>query len=84
MSCPSNVVVDIYDPCVTPENVRREYALDMITEPRPGNYDAVIIAVGHNQFREIGASKLRALCKPDGVLYDVKGLLPAEAVDARL
>jgi UDP-N-acetyl-D-galactosamine dehydrogenase len=56
----------------------------MITEPRPGNYDAVIIAVGHNQFREIGASKLRALCKPDGVLYDVKGLLPAEAVDARL
>jgi len=79
-----NVVVDIYDPCVTPENVRREYALDMITEPRPGNYDAVIIAVGHNQFREIGASKLRALCKPDGVLYDVKGLLPAEAVDARL
>ncbi len=79
-----NVVVDIYDPCVTPENVRREYALDMITEPRSGNYDAVIIAVGHRQFRDIGAEKLRALCKPGGVLYDVKGLLPAEAVDARL
>ncbi|MGB5474350.1 MAG: nucleotide sugar dehydrogenase [Gammaproteobacteria bacterium] len=79
-----NVVVDIYDPCVTPESVRKEYALDMITEPGEGNYDAVIIAVGHDQFRDIGAGKLRALCKPDGVLYDVKGLLPAEAVDARL
>jgi len=79
-----NVVVDIYDPCVTPENVRKEYALDMITEPAPGNYDAVIIAVGHNQFRETGAGRLRALCRSGGVLYDVKGLLPADAVDARL
>jgi UDP-N-acetyl-D-galactosamine dehydrogenase len=79
-----NVVVDVYDPCVNPDDVRREYSLDMVAEPGEGNYDAVIIAVGHKQFSDLGASKLRALCKPGGVLYDVKGLLPVEAVDARL
>jgi UDP-N-acetyl-D-galactosamine dehydrogenase len=79
-----NVVVDVYDPCVTRENVLREYDLDMVAEPGEGNYDAVIIAVGHKQFSDMGAGRLRALCKPNGVLYDVKGLLPAEDVDARL
>jgi UDP-N-acetyl-D-galactosamine dehydrogenase len=79
-----NVVVDVYDPCVNPDDVRREYALDMVAEPGEGNYDAVIIAVGHKQFSDMGAGKLRSLCKPGGVLYDVKSLLPAEAVDARL
>ena len=78
-----NVVVDVYDPCVNPDDVRREYALEMVAEPGEGNYDAVIIAVGHKQFSDMGAGKLRSLCKPGGVLYDVKSLLPAEAGDAR-
>jgi UDP-N-acetyl-D-galactosamine dehydrogenase len=79
-----NVVVDVYDPCVTREDVLREYDLDMVAEPAQGCYDSVIIAVGHKQFRDMGSAGLRALCKPDGVLYDVKGLLPAKDVDARL
>jgi UDP-N-acetyl-D-galactosamine dehydrogenase len=79
-----NVVVDVYDPCVTRENVLREYDIEMVTEPGQGDYDALIIAVGHEQFRDMGAGKLRALCRPNGVIYDVKGLLPAEDVDARL
>jgi UDP-N-acetyl-D-galactosamine dehydrogenase len=44
----------------------------------------VIIAVAHRDFAELGAAGLRALCRPDGVLYDVKYLLPADAVDGRL
>ena len=79
-----NIVVDLHDPCVSPENVRKEYDLEMETAPEQGNYDAVIIAVGHKQFSDAGADGLRALCKPNGVLYDVKSILPLETVDGRL
>jgi UDP-N-acetyl-D-galactosamine dehydrogenase len=63
---------------------RHEYGIDLITEPALGEYQAVIIAVGHDRFRDQGAQGLRALCSTDGVLYDVKYLLPADAVDGRL
>ncbi|HSG10723.1 MAG TPA: nucleotide sugar dehydrogenase [Gammaproteobacteria bacterium] len=79
-----NIVVDMHDPCVSPENVRKEYAIDMVESPENGIYDAVIIAVGHKQFIDIGAEGLRALCRPNGILYDVKSILPAAAVDGRL
>jgi len=79
-----NVSVDVSDPCVTSENVRNEYQLDLKAEPGAGNYDAVIVAVGHKQFIDAGADSLRALCKPNGILYDVKSVLPASSVDGRL
>jgi UDP-N-acetyl-D-galactosamine dehydrogenase len=79
-----NVIVDVHDPCVKPEDVRKEYALDMETDPQKANYDAVILAVGHKQFSDTGAGGLRALCKPDGILYDVKSILPLDTVDGRL
>lgn len=55
-----------------------------MVNPEPGVYDAVIIAVGHDGLSGPGAEGLRALCKPDGILYDVKSLPPADAVDGRL
>jgi UDP-N-acetyl-D-galactosamine dehydrogenase len=47
-------------------------------------YDAVIVAVGHDKFRQLGAEGIRAYGKPVSILYDVKYLLPREAVDGRL
>ncbi len=79
-----NVVVDVHDPCVTPEDVHSEYNLEMEKTPQHGNYDAVVVAVGHQQFTDAGADGLRAYCKSDGVLYDVKSILSADAVDGRL
>lgn len=79
-----DVLVDVHDPMVDVDNAREEYNMELVTEPQPGVYDAVIIAVAHDQFRDIGAEKLRAFCKASGVLYDVKYLLPASAVDGRL
>ncbi|MBT8122767.1 MAG: Vi polysaccharide biosynthesis UDP-N-acetylglucosamine C-6 dehydrogenase TviB [Gammaproteobacteria bacterium] len=79
-----NAIVDVHDPCVKPEDVREEYGLDMISSPAAGSYDAVIVAVGHKQFTDIGADGLRAFCRPGGILYDVKSILPAGAVDGRL
>ena len=79
-----NVLVDVHDPWVNDENAAAEYGIELVETPEPGTYDAVIVAVAHDQFREAGPSGLRGLCRPDGILYDVKCLLPADAVDGRL
>jgi UDP-N-acetyl-D-galactosamine dehydrogenase len=79
-----NVLVDVHDPWVNAVAADREYGLQLIETPEQGVYDAVIIAVAHEQFKEMDADGLRGLCKPDGILYDVKCLLPADAVDGRL
>ncbi|MDH3871607.1 MAG: nucleotide sugar dehydrogenase, partial [Gammaproteobacteria bacterium] len=76
--------VDIYDPWADADEARQEYGVELVHEPLNGGYDAVVIAVAHDQFRELGADGLRAYCKPGGILFDVKYLLPAEAVDGRL
>jgi UDP-N-acetyl-D-galactosamine dehydrogenase len=79
-----NVLVDVHDPWVDAAEARHEYGIELLAQPEAGAYDAVIIAVGHEQFRDMKAAGLRGLCKPDGILFDVKYLLPAAAVDGRL
>ena len=72
--------VDVFDPCVD-ANAVMETLLDM---PPENTYDAVLIAVAHDAFRELGAERIRAFGKANSVLFDVKHLLPADAVDGRL
>ncbi len=79
-----NARVDVHDPWVDADEAREEYGVELVHEPPGNDYDAVVIAVAHDQFRELGAGGLRAFCKPGGILFDVKYLLPAEAVDGRL
>jgi UDP-N-acetyl-D-galactosamine dehydrogenase len=55
-----------------------------VPAPAAGSYDAVVLAVAHQQFAQMGAEKIRALGKPVHVLYDLKYLLPAHAADLRL
>ena len=76
--------VDVYDPWVDPDEAREEYGIEVIDAPEPGSYDAIILAVAHHQFVEMGAERIRALGKPDAVLFDVKYVLPADMVDGRL
>jgi UDP-N-acetyl-D-galactosamine dehydrogenase len=76
--------VDVYDPWVSAAEARHEYGIDPITSPEAGIYDAVILAVAHEQFRQMGAERIQALCKPLHVIYDLKYILPASAVDLRL
>jgi UDP-N-acetyl-D-galactosamine dehydrogenase len=76
--------VDVYDPWVSPGEAQEEYGLNPISELKDGLYDAVILAVAHREFQQMGAEKIRALCKENGVLFDVKNILPVSAVDARL
>ena len=79
-----HVHVDVHDPWVDPQEAKKEYAIDLIEDPTQGDYDAVIITVGHGKYGEMGETGLRGYCKPDGILYDVKYLLPVDAVDGRL
>ncbi|MDE2271978.1 MAG: Vi polysaccharide biosynthesis UDP-N-acetylglucosamine C-6 dehydrogenase TviB [Xanthomonadaceae bacterium] len=76
--------IDVYDPWVDPAEARHEYGIDLCPDLRPGTYDAIVLAVAHHQFTGMGAAALRALGKPDCVLFDVKNVLPREVVDDRL
>ncbi len=77
--------IDIHDPWVDPEEARQEYGVTVIQDQPPTNhYDAIILAVGHQQFKDMGVEKIRALGKEKSVLFDVKYILPKEQVDARL
>lgn len=77
--------VDIYDPWASPAEAQHEYGLECLNElPPDSTYDAVIVAVAHKQFIELGPDKIRALLQPGGVIFDVKGVLPVAAVDGRL
>jgi len=76
--------VDVYDPWADEQEARREYGIELVAAPQPGHYDALILAVAHRQFGQLGAAGLRAFGKPGAVLFDVKYLLPASEVDGRL
>ena len=79
-----NVQVDVSDPWVDAAQSQHEYAITPVAEPERGAYDAVILAVAHDEFRSMGAKGVRAYGKPDSVVYDVKYVLPRESVDGRL
>lgn len=79
-----NACVDVYDPWVDPAEAKHEYDIEPVQNPLPGHYDAIILAVAHRQFREMGIERIRQLGKPNSVLFDVKYILPATAVDGRL
>ena len=78
------VDVDVHDPWVDAVEAQHEYGITPVGEPRQGQYDAIVLAVAHRQFAEMGASAIRALGKPQHVLYDLKYILPADQSDLRL
>lgn len=79
-----DVSVDVFDPWVDAEEAEKEYGLAPITEPELGQYDGIVLAVAHNEFKEMGAEKIRALGKASHVLYDLKYVLERGESDLRL
>ena len=80
-----NAEVTVYDPWVDPAEAEREYGITPLTTlPPPASFDAVIIAVPHREFREMGIEAIRALARPQAVIFDVKSVFPREATDLRL
>ena len=76
--------VDVHDPWVNAEDAMAEYGIDLVSEPQKGAYDVVVIAVAHDEFRALGAKGIRAFGKDKSIVYDIKYVLPSDAVDDRL
>lgn len=73
--------ITIYDPWANPDAVMHEYGLSVSNELPQEQYDAVILCVAHDKFQELD---IRSLVRDNGVIYDVKGILPRDIIDARL
>ena len=64
--------VDIYDPWINAEEAFREYSIKVSSSLKDCDYDAIILAVSHRQFREMGIKKIRSFGKPLSIVYDLK------------
>lgn len=76
--------VEVYDPWVDPAEAEREYGITPVENLKEGRYDAIILAVAHHQFKAMSMSRIRRLGTPQGVVFDVKYVLPKDEVDGRL
>ncbi len=79
-----NIQADVYDPWVDPDEASREYGVTMVQQPDDAAYDGIVLAVGHDQFKNMGAAAVRCYGKPQHVLYDLKYIFDATEVDLRL
>ncbi|WP_168417227.1 Vi polysaccharide biosynthesis UDP-N-acetylglucosamine C-6 dehydrogenase TviB [Acinetobacter indicus] len=79
-----NIQADVYDPWVDMQEAQHEYGITPIVSLEQGQYDAVILAVAHEQFKAMGATDIRALAKPEHILYDLKYVLEQSESDIRL
>ncbi|ENO7812550.1 Vi polysaccharide biosynthesis UDP-N-acetylglucosamine C-6 dehydrogenase TviB [Salmonella enterica] len=79
-----NCQVDVFDPWADAEEIKHEYGISPVPEIKTGFYDAIIVAVGHQQFKLMGCDDIRGFGKEKHVLYDLKYILPAEQSDVRL
>jgi UDP-N-acetyl-D-glucosamine/UDP-N-acetyl-D-galactosamine dehydrogenase len=79
-----NCNVDVYDPWVDKNEAVHEYGIKPIDQPVKGKYDAILLAVAHNEFKELSSRQIKAFGKDNHVLYDIKYLLNANEVDGRL
>jgi len=78
------VNVEVYDPWVNAEEAKHEYGITPVAKPVAGKYDAIILAVAHDEFRKMAISDVRALGTPQAIVYDLKYLFPTDQTDARL
>ena len=79
-----NIAVDVTDPWANPAEVEHEYDLQLTQHTTENTYDAIIVAVGHEQFKTMGEAAIRAKGKQNHILYDLKYILPQTASDLRL
>lgn len=76
--------VDIYDPWVNYLEAKREYSINLCSDLEYKSYDAIIIGVSHNEFKEMGIDKIRKFGKEKSIIYDLKGVFPKEQTNIRL
>ena len=76
--------VDIYDPWIVLDEANAKYNASFLPELPSEKYDAIILAVNHDEFKNLGAEKIHSLGNENHILFDVKNVLPKNQVDGRL
>ena len=76
--------IDVYDPWVDADETFEEYGFRPIKEPQMNHYDAIVLAVSHRQFIDMGVEAVRKFGKAEHILFDVKYMFPADKTDGRL
>lgn len=71
-----HVNVEVFDPWIDSMNAKEEYGISLVEKVEEDKYDAVIIAVAHDDFRELGLSQIRKYAKTNSVIFDIKYLFP--------
>ena len=79
-----NCKVDVYDPWVDKDEAVYEYNIKPIDQPEAGKYDAILLAVAHDEFKALSVEQIKAFGKDNHVLYDIKYLLDSNDSDGRL
>jgi UDP-N-acetyl-D-galactosamine dehydrogenase len=79
-----NIKVDIYDPWVNVDEAQKEYGIQVLTAKPTKRYDGIILAVAHNEFRNMPVSELQSFGKKESIIYDLKYIIPSELADIRL
>ena len=79
-----NMKITICDPLVDEDYIKSEYDLDVMKALPEATFDGVIVAVGHQLFKELGEAKIRSFGKPKHVLFDLKHIFSADESDIRL
>ena len=79
-----NARVDVFDPWVNAIESQHEYGLTPIDAPEEDTYDAIVLAVQHDEFRVLGGGSVRVFGKARSIVYDIKGILPRNQIDGRL
>ena len=72
------ILVEVHDPWVNEDVALDEFDLRLTLEPKPEFYDAIIIAVAHDDFKRLGALAIKSLCKQTNVIYDLKSIYPED------
>lgn len=80
----SHCIVDIYDPWVSSEDADKEYRIEPISNLKPDFYDAVVLAVAHDKFKEMGPQFIKSIGKKNSIIYDLKYLFSPQETDLRL
>jgi len=79
-----DVNVHVYDPWIEPDDAKSEYNIDMVTQLPKKHYDGIIMAVAHQEFKNMGISEIKKLAKQEAVIYDLKYIFRSDEVDLRL
>jgi UDP-N-acetyl-D-galactosamine dehydrogenase len=80
-----DIQIDLYDPRADSLEAQHEYGVSLLDSmPQPGQYDALVVAVAHDEFKQLGITGLRRLANGRAVIYDIKGMFDKDDVDGRL